>query len=267
MTYTISGDGDLLDYSQLRKLFKENSKNGIIWVEKPASEEVYVSFGTFGDFLICGKIKRWDYDPLFVKQKTAIKNVLGYHNAFINKSKLYNTIKKLIPNGIKYLPKSYTVDQFENTFLKDTLPQSKTLQGLEVSIAWPLIVKKDFAVKQKGVIVINSKDEYFEAKKQLYKLELERAKIKKIKPNYSMIISEYISNPLLIEGRKFHLRAYFLLSVISGIVRCTIFPMSTYKIRTAKLQYVHGDWSNADIHLTGGSFTDKRYNYVDILKK
>ena len=29
-----------------------------------------------------------------------------------------------------------------------------------------------------------------------------------------MIISEYIENPLLIEGKKFHLRIHFILSII-----------------------------------------------------
>jgi hypothetical protein len=150
--------------------------------------------------------------------------------------------------------KSQTCKKFENS--------------IKLAMPWPLIIKKNKSGQQKGVIVINSIEEYYDAKKILDSQELERAKIYNVKPMYGMnSISEYITNPLLIEGKKFHLRTYFLLSVISGITRCIVFPMSTYKIRTAKLPYVNGDWSNDDIHLTGGGFTDKRYNYIDILKK
>jgi hypothetical protein len=253
MTYTISGEGNGLDFSQLRKILNtEMASNGIQFIEKPVSEKVHISFGTFGDFMINGKLhKNWDYDPAFFKQKTAIKNTLGNSNHLINKSQLYDTIKNLIPNGIKYLPKNYDEKEIEHT------PNVVT---------YPLILKKDNSEKQKGVIVINSKKEYYSAKEKLYKLELERAKIKKVKPSYDMMISEYIANPLLIRGKKFHLRVYFLLSVISGITCCTVIH-NKYLILTAKLPYVAGDYLNDEIHLTGFHNTEKLYNYPEDLQK
>ena len=58
---------------------------------------------------------------------------------------------------------------------------------------------------------------------------------------------------------------YFLLSVISGITRCT--AHNEYRIRTAKDKYKHGDWLNPDIHISGGHTTDTRYKFPDDLVK
>jgi hypothetical protein len=253
MTYTISGEGNGLDFSQLRKILKDVSN--YTFIEKPVSEKVHISFGTFGNFIIHGKLhKNWDYDPAFFKQKTVIKNTLGNSNHLINKSQLYDTIKKLIPNGIKYLPKNYATEEIE-----------KILASSNTDF-FPLILKKNNSEKQKGVIIINSKEEYYNAKEKLHKLELERAKIKKVKPSYDMMISKYITNSLLIKEKKFHLRVYFLLSVISGITCCTVIH-NKYLILTAKLPYIASDYLNDEIHLTGFHNTDKLYNYPEDLQK
>lgn len=268
MTYTISGEDNGLDFSQLRQILNAKKHDLITFIEKPVSEKVHISFGTFGDFMINGKLhKNWDYDPAFFKQKAAIKNTLGNSNHLINKSQLYDTIKKLIPNGIKYLPKSYNEQELEKA-IKHNPSSEKNLLGSDLfSKGWfPLILKKDNSCKQKGVIVVNSEKEYYEAKKELYRLELERANLKKVKPSYNMLISEYIKNPLLINGKKFHLRVYFLLSVISGITRCTVIH-NDYLILTAKLPYVEGDYLNDEIHLTGFHNTEKLYNYPEDLQK
>jgi len=257
MTYTISGEKNGLDFSQLRQLLSDAKKYGVTFIEKPIAEKVHISFGTFGDFIIHGKLsKDWHYDPAFFKQKSAIKNTLGNSGHLINKSQLYDTIKKLIPNGIKYFPKCYTIEKIEHQLSESDLFS----KGL-----FPLILKKDNSEQQKGVIIVHSEKEYYSAKEKLYKLELERANKKNIKPSYNIMISEYITNPLLLEGKKFHLRVSFLLSVISGIIRCHVFPI--YRIRTAKLPYIKDDWYNEEIHLSGGHNSKKLYYYPDDLQK
>ena len=50
MSYTISGEGNGLNYSILRNILKDQEKFRIFWVEKPISEKVHVSFGSFGGF-------------------------------------------------------------------------------------------------------------------------------------------------------------------------------------------------------------------------
>jgi len=239
VTYTISGEGNGLDYSILRKMFKDQESNGIAFIEKPVTEKVHISLGSFGGFSN-KKSNKLNLSPEFYKQTASIKNVLDGHSGFINKTELYSTIKRLIPNGIKYIPATYTVKEFEKELISDTalLPY-----GLKIAI-----LKKNFSCKQEGVKVIESKEDYFKAKKELDIKE-------------DGIVSEYITNPLTIDGKKFHLRIYFLLSIVSGITRCT--AHSEYRILTAKEKYKHGDWLNSDIHISGGHNTDKRYIFPD----
>ena len=243
LTYTISGENNGLDFTQLRKIFKDTESkhdSEITFIEVPVSEKAHISFGTFkNDAIVKGQIKRWNYDPLFFKQKTAIKNTLGEHHQLINKSELYDTIKRLIPNGIKYLPKSYNEKEIEHAFNNNT-------------IKYPLIVKKDNVPQQQAIRIVLSKEEYYKA-------------IKELGIKNDAMASEYIINPLLIDGKKFHLRILFLLSVISGITRCSVFPI--YRVRTAELPYINGDYLNDKIHLTGGHNTTQLYEYPEDLKK
>ena len=254
MKYTISGENNGLDYSQLRQLLKNCTKNGIIFIETPVSKKVHISFGAFGNFIINGKLcEGYTYDPAFIKQKTAIKNTLGNFLQYFIKSKLYNTIKKLMPTALKYLPNSYSDKEFEHKMNNSNMFKNTIY-----------IVKKDNSSNQKGVIIITSKEDYYTAKEKLYKLEIDRANIRKVKSSYEIIINEYITNALLIDGKKFHLRVLFLLSVISGITRCSVFPV--YQILTAKKPYIKSDWFNREIHLSGG-YTEKLHKYPGDLQK
>jgi len=288
MRYTISGEGNGLDYSQLRELLSEQIKYGIKFVERPITEHVHISFGSFGN--IRDKYNNLlSFDPLFFKQKSSIKNVLDAHTSFIKKTELYKTIKRLIPLGAKYIPATYSITEFESTIYGIAKPNSAGVKGginsnsagvkgganpLDINSnsagvkggANPLdinsnsvgvkgcantlyIIKRDYFVKQKSVKIISNKDEYYKAKKELSL------------NNENGIISEYITNPMTVEGRKFHLRVYVLLSVISGITRCS--AHKEYKVRTAKEKYKNGDWLNPDIHLTGGTNTEKIYHWPD----
>ena len=258
MSYTISGEDNGLDYSQLRQLFKVAElkyNNEIKFIEKPVTEKVHISFGTFGNFIINGKLcEGYTYDPEFIRQKSAIKNVLGNFQSIIDKSKLYNTVQKIMPTALKYLPNSYSDKEFEHKMNHSNMFQNTIY-----------IVKKDNESQQRGVIIITSKQEYSDAKEKLRKLEIARVKLKKVKPSYEIIINEYITNPLLIDGKKFHLRVYFLLSIVSGITRCSFYRQ--YRISTAKLPYIKEDWYNGEIHLSGGNNTEKKYEYLEHFKK
>jgi hypothetical protein len=79
------------------------------------------------------------------------------------------------------------------------------------------------------------------------------------------VVSEYISNPLLLDGKKFHLRIHFLLSIVSGINKCIVHQEC--KIRTAKDYYKNSDYGNTDIHLSGGHTTTKIYKWPDDIQK
>ena len=140
-------------------------------------------------------------------------------------------------------------------------------------LKFPLIIKISTSWKQLGIAVVANMDELNKAIKDL-----------KIEPSKS-IISEYISNPLLIHGLKFHLRGYYLLykghcidiadnnsnmrlpaktGVKTGNSMC--FSHTDYKILTASKPYKKGNYTDTDIHLTGGHTHHKRYFwYKDFL--
>jgi hypothetical protein len=64
----------------------------------------------------------------------------------------------------------------------------------------------------------------------------------------NVIASEYITKPLLWEGKKMHLRSFLLASVIDGIYATYFFDF--YRIYHAKLPFVNADYNNKDIHDT-----------------
>lgn len=94
--------------------------------------------------------------------------------------------------------------------------------------------------------------------------ELEDARKELSQRFNNIIISEYIQNPLLYEGKKFHLRMYIL-------INSEPFSWSFWnkgKAMTAKLKYKKGDWTNKLIHDSHGETTPKDiYFPEDILPK
>uniref|UniRef100_A0A6C0I0S1 ATP-grasp domain-containing protein n=1 Tax=viral metagenome TaxID=1070528 RepID=A0A6C0I0S1_9ZZZZ len=224
--YTISGENNGLDFSKLRNILSEYNFH-----PKPISEIVHISFGTFcGDNTDC----KDNYDPLFIKQHAAIKNVLNGHNAICDKTLFYKTVKKLIPIGYKYIPQTYSVEEFD----------SHNIDNNNV-----YILKKKNAAQQRGVLVFSTMGEYLEAKKEL--------NIHK----YNGIISKYITNPLTVDGKKMHLRVYILVTIQSGITRCYIYDK--YKIYNAEEVYIKQDWLNPKIHISGPNSISKQYIWPD----
>jgi hypothetical protein len=230
LTYTISGEYNGLIFKALRDILSNSDYLGVHFVEKPVSEKVHISFGTF--HTIGQTTRDANYHPLFLKQNASIKNVLGGHNAICDKTILFKTIKNLIPMGNKYIPKTEIVSNFDPMEIqKDDL----------------FILKKKDAARQMGVLVFKTKEEY------------EDAKIKLSITDTNGIISKYITNPLTIDGKKMHLRIYILLSIQSGITRCYVFD--EYRVYVAESPYKKEDWLNPKIHISGAENTKKRYNW------
>ena len=73
------------------------------------------------------------------------------------------------------------------------------------------------------------------------------------------IVSDYIENPLLISGRKSHLRLYLLVNYKPFIVEISKFG----KLFLAKNKYKNNDFTNKDIHDTHRESTGKNMYYPD----
>jgi len=101
----------------------------------------------------------------------------------------------------------------------------------------------------KDIIIVSSHDEYITA--HTFYTSLINSRNRPNRRNVNVIVSEYITSPMLFEGRKFHLRLYLL--VVSPFVnvpfKCKI-ARHFGEIFTASKLYVNGDFSNKDIHDT-----------------
>jgi hypothetical protein len=85
-------------------------------------------------------------------------------------------------------------------------------------------------------------------------LQLEKAIYKTRKYN-KVLISKYIANPLLLDGKKFHLRVYYAISLINGKTNSHVFDF--YEPFTALKPYKKSAWDDSDIHDTHARGTEK----------
>jgi hypothetical protein len=112
MYYSICNHDYGLRYEKLEEILKRHN-----FIKLSADNPVHVSFGSSEKVTIQNGKKTY-HDPLFITQPAGIKNTLGGQRQIIEKSMLFKTIKQLIPNGEKYLPKTYAIDEFEHSFLE-----------------------------------------------------------------------------------------------------------------------------------------------------
>ena len=104
----------------------------------------------------------------------------------------------------------------------------------------------------KGVFFIDSQDSFEEAKKFYDSEKLRLSSSKRSLRYYEVIVSEYITNPVLWRGKKSHIRLYGIVS--SG----KPFKISRFgSILTAALPFRREDFSNKLIHDTHGKTTER----------
>lgn len=80
----------------------------------------------------------------------------------------------------------------------------------------------------------------------------------KLERRWKYSLSEYVTNIMLFQGKKFHLRVYLFVSTWG---KWKLYPK--YRIITAKLPYTHEDWTNKDIHDTHLGSTEGDYFFFN----
>ena len=154
-----------------------------------------------------------------------LKNVLGDRKReIVRKDRLYHNLQK-VKGGKKFLVENYNINY--NNWRKD-------IKNINIDDIW--IVKPVGGVEGKWVRVIDSKEElskYFEKINTDYFF-------KSLK-NY-FVVQRYIKNPLLIKGRKFHLRIHL------AFFQKECFIMDKFIVITARDKYIKGDYKNNKIH-------------------
>lgn len=268
LTYLIQ-DNQGLYHDRLREIL--NSK-GFVELTKQqalAAPNKYVDFFWMGQSNATGD--RFDKDLYQIKSKLVTmlwrdKSHIQGKDAISNKQLLYQNMKKYFPDICsKHMAKTYLLKDIQSlkdiSFFENELSDMTTIseETSDYSFIKGEPLNKIYIVKPVGhgacagvgVTVVTNDNELEDARKELSK----RFR--------NIIVSEYIQNPLLYEGRKFHIRMYILINSDS-----TWSFWKRGKAMTAKISYKRGDWTNKAIHDSHGETTPKDiYFPEDILYK
>jgi hypothetical protein len=194
---------------------------------------------SFEEAEIFNKIKKYYQTPTF------LSNTMDKLRVLTIKDNLFNNMKKYFPNDYhKYIPDSFYLTE-DYKLPPDTLLIARpTLQIIEGGPRIPTGSGVD-------IIVIHNEENLKQAKKQLKSYE-------------NMLLSYYITNPLLFQGKKFHLRMYYFASINNNVFRTYLLNFGF--LYTALLPYINGDYNNKHIHDTHWGTTEKDFHYPRELK-
>jgi hypothetical protein len=170
------------------------------------------------------------FDTRYYNTECFIMNILSSEkNIIANKYQLYINFNKYFPKECeKYMAKSWDFSTFlkQNTKVNEIIHQDTD----DTNHTKHTLVKYVYIVRPVGIGAFSGKDIFIVFNKKT----LDNSK--KIIGKYeNTIISEYITNPRLFEGRKFHLRTYFLVATINGKYKTHFYEL--YELFTAEKQY------------------------------
>jgi len=174
----------------------------------------------------------------FYKYEKFLLNILNLnYNQTIDKDVIYENIQKIDSElAQKYFIETFPINKFE----KYNLPGNYILRPIN-------------SFGGVDILYINSKSELDNAL-AYYK------KTKNYKGNIygnNVVSSEFITNLLTFKEKKFHLRMYYIISVINGVVNS--FLCKEGEIFTAKDKYDLNKPFTKEIHDTHGTSTDNDY--------
>jgi hypothetical protein len=219
-------------------------------IKTPNADFAWVGATVGGDFL--------RYEDSIYEIKTTLKNLLkgngvkGFStsdpdypytkNVITDKAQLYMEMSKKCPE----ICKKYMAESWFLNDEKRVAEYSEADDG--VLIIKPLGVG---AGGGEGIVYVTNKEELTE-----FTNAVKRRKQSKDKGTKDYLVSKYIRNPMLIEGKKFHLRMYFMVCMRPNH-KSDWFLFEEGKIITAELPYKDADYMNKKIHDTHFKSTKK----------
>jgi hypothetical protein len=185
------------------------------------------------------------YPPIILyNTRCKLKNAIN-DSYILDKGKLLAlSLQKNVKKTFDYFVESYNFDKHQNYKYLFENKNDNDDDNL-------YIIKKNVEYGGKGNFIVSNYKEFLKIKKEL---------------KNDFIISKYITNPLLFNTKKFHIRMYFINYINSkNIIKSYL---SKYGfIVTAKLSYKNEDFENPDIHDSHFKSTDKDYIFPDELIK
>lgn len=178
----------------------------------------------------------YKYDKRLFKIKSLLKNAVMKDNYnMTNKNLLYKELEK-IPSARKYLVFNYSVDSSNIDYKKI----EKLFQKYKVMIFKPI---GGFAGS--GIEVFDDFDNFFkycQSNKSFSKYR-------------NWVLQEYIIDPMLIDGKKFHIRGYYL------VHQNKKYLMDESEIFLAKEKFSKGNYKNKNMHDTHAPEEEKDIKY------
>jgi hypothetical protein len=224
MTYTYLFTGNYIN-TYISILLKKLEKDGK-WKEANKNEKQ--SFIDLLFFFHQKDKERYNHDYYHIQ--TNLQNILMVGNKNNIGIEIIADKQSLYKNMLTYYPKIC------NQHMAKTIEYTKnfTLEKDKVYIIKP--VGKG-ASSGKGIGIVSNQKEWIDFENKKKDLKYDR-----------YIISEYIQNPLLYDGKKFHFRIRFMITYIDN--KPDYHPFTKYRIITAISNYKKSNYNNQKIHNT-----------------
>lgn len=182
-----------------------------------------------------------------ISRKNKLKNLYNIHTLIFNSLNGINNIayKNLLYFNMLNLNKEFTNKHMARTIYLTI--DTKFQNGIYIARPIEILLGKQIQRGGKDIVIYNDYKGFSKAKQLLKKYK-------------TVIISNYILNPLLFNGLKFHFRTYFIPSIVNGHFK--VYYLDICPIYTAKLPYREKYYYNADIHDTHLKSTAKDYFFT-----
>jgi hypothetical protein len=196
-------------------------------------------------------LENYKFDSRYFKTESFIMNQLDDSKEIItNKANLYENFKKHYPQQCKeFMATSWPLKSFMKTMQDNPRdnPRDKNKYGYGNWNGGAYIVRPagKGAFSGKDIYIVSNPRQIADAYNKTRKYE-------------KVLISEYITNPLLLDKRKFHLRVYFMVGLLNNDSDGDIFVSKVFDFckvfKAIKPYFTHagqvGDWDDKNIHDT-----------------
>jgi hypothetical protein len=184
---------------------------------------------------------KYTVDKRFWPIQSEIKNLMDKKTFPIgDKWELYKVLDAKFPEAaMNFMMKS----QFVNIDVVNGFNQSKAIKEM-FKYKGPLILKPISGMQGLGIMLFNNFDDL-----RYYIRDYTRNHRDSVTER-GWTLQEYITNPYLYEGKKCHMRVYFLVVYDEALQKMRGYVFKWAPVHTAKKPFVLDDWNNRDIHDT-----------------